>query len=220
MDNNTELLRLKTILNNGGTNEQALIETAGKFIDLAANLKDTGEINFAIQFLENLSTTGVKQANLSHLHYFISNAYGIVIEQTISKTEEDWMWEQPLIEKELLNLRLAHQNITTQTDNRITAFILNNLANRFDNLGRFLLSVDFWNKSFEIFNNSGMALVNTGNSLTYYGGNYLNDLKYQITFTQLAHQYFKKGLTKQLFPGVANQVKQRLSGLETNYKPA
>lgn len=220
MDNNTELQRLKTILNNGGINEKALIETAGKFVDLAANLKDVAEINFVIQFLENLNTTGVTQANLCHLHYFISNAYGIIIEQTISKTEEDWMWEQPLIEKELLNLRLAYQNITTQTDHRIVAFILNNLANRFDNLGRFLLSVDFWNKSFEIFNDSGMALVNTGNSLTYYGSNYLNDLKYQITFTQLAHQYFKKGLTKQLFPGVSNQVKQRLAVLETNYKPA
>jgi len=214
------LQNLKSIFSDTNITEENFVNTAGKFIDLAAELKDTGEINFAIDLLEGRKSEIAIQENKCLLHYFLSVAYGVVIEQTIAKTNKDWDWEQEVIEKELENLRLAHQNVSKQTDHQIISFMLINLANRFDNLGRFALSLDFWNKALEYNTNLGMAAVNKANSLMYYGRNYLNDVKYQIAFTQIAWQYFKIGLAKPLFRGVADKVKQRLAFMETNYRPA
>lgn len=218
--NNTEIERLKAILSTPQITEDDFVKTAAAYIDLGNDLGNAAAMNFAIELLTHRPNAINRKENLCLIHYYIGVAYGVIFDQTIAKTEEDWVWEQEIVEKELYNLRLAFENITPQVDPKIAAYILINLANRFDNIGRFLLSHDFWNGATKRYSNLGMAQANMGNSLVYYGRNYLNSVKYQVASFQLAHQFFNIALKKPLFPGVKAKVKVRLEKLETDYRPA
>lgn len=215
--NKPKLAQLKAILLAPQLSEDEFIKTAAAYIDLGNDLGNVAAINFVIKQLDKRIDTVNCQENLCLMHYYTGVAYGVIFDQTISKTEEDWIWEQDIVEKELYQLRLAFENITTRIDPKISAFILINLANRFDNIGRFLLSHDFWNNATFRYPNLGMAQANMGNSLMYYGRNYVNLAKYQIASFQIAHQFFTIALTKQLFPGVRSKVKARLTKLDTDY---
>ena len=205
-----QLLQLKTIILNLNSDEHSFVRSVGSFIDLASKFSIQEEVLFVINLLEARKNSIVSENNKCLLHYFLSVAYNDVYKNTITQTDKEWDWEQELVEKELENLRLAYQFASSETDDQIISNILINLSNRFDNLGRFILSFDFWNKALEHSSFLGMAAVNIGHSLMYYGLNYVNDKKYQVVFIQLAHQYFTNGLRKPLFPGVKSQVKERL----------
>jgi hypothetical protein len=213
-----QLLQLKTIILNPVTDENTLVRLIGNYIDLASEVNLKEDVLFAINLLETRINSIVSENNKCLLHYFLAVAYSDVYKNTITQTDKEWDWEQEVVEKELENLRLAYQFVSSETDDQIISNILINLSNRFDNLGRFILSFDFWNKALEHSSFLGMAAVNLGNSLMYYGLNYVNDKKYQVVFIQLAHQYFTNGLKKPLFPGVESQVKERLIAIEKNYK--
>jgi hypothetical protein len=209
---------LKAALTHHALAEDDLVNNAGALIDEGKYSSDLPAIQFGIDFLEKQIGLLTSQENICLAHYYIGVGYGEVFDKTIAKTDNAWLWEQEIVEKELTHLRIAFQNITPLVNEQISSYILINLGNKFSGLGRFLLALDFWNKARQIPINLGMAAINMGDSLMYYGLSYVNEPKYQIACIQLAHQFFTAGLKKRLFPGVAEEVKDRLHVIETKYK--
>jgi hypothetical protein len=208
---------LKLIISNDTTNEDDFINAIGTYIDTVAEQDLLAETLFAIEQLNKFENKITRQ-NRSLFHYYLAVAYADVYHKTIVKTEKEWAWEQELAEKELLNLRLALQNISSETDVQIVANIHTNLGNRFNTSGRFLLAYDSWNKAFGNNLNVGMPLINIGNSLMYYGLNYINETKYRGAYIQLAYQYFKLGVSKVTDLTIKKQIDQYILHIEKEYK--
>lgn len=208
---------LKQILNSTETDETKLVESAGQLIDLASENSDKASTEFAIGTLElNEYRISILQ-NKCLFHYHLSVAYSDLHKFDSAKTEKDWEWEQELITNEIKNLRLASSFITKETDEILHSNILTNLANRLSNLGRFVISLDFWNKAYKIDNNTGMPLINKGDALMHYGLNYLSQPKYQAAYIQLAHQLLKLGLQKDIYEQYKNEVSAKVEAIEKNY---
>jgi len=208
---------IKLRISNKNVDENEYIESVGRFIDLAASLNKIQEIDFAIEHLNDNNSKITIKENLCLFHYFLSIAYSDKHKIEIAQTEKDWDWEQEIIANEITHLRLAYSFCTEKTDNRIISSILTNLANRLNNLGRFILALDFWNEAYKIDNETGMPLINKANNLMLYALNYLSQPKYQVAYIQLAHQYFIAGLNKFVYDEYKADVLARLNAIETNY---
>ncbi len=215
MDN---IKKLKHIISDENITEDEFIKNIGKFIDLSASLILVNEIDFAIELLKKHKNKINIQGNKCLYHYYFSVAYNEKHKMEIANTEKDWSWEQETIENELQNLRLAYEQINDKTPNEIKSNILTNLANRFNNIGRFINAHDFWNKAIETEKTSGMPLINKGNALMYYGLNYIIEPIYQYAYLQLGYQYLKNGLQKNIYSDIEHEVIQKIKSIENNYK--
>jgi len=214
MDN---IENIKKIISADNVSEIEFIENIGDFVDFCDDRNLTQELNFAIELFKKHKNLIKQQNNKCLYHYFFAVAYGIKHRIEIANTDKDWNWEQEIIELELQNLRLAYELITNEIPTIFKVYILTNLANLLNNLGRFHSSFELWNKAIEIETNSGMPLVNKGNSLMYFGLNYINEPKYQYAYIQLANQYFKFGINKEIYPNVYADVKQRIEHIDKEY---
>lgn len=209
---------LKKILSVENISETEFVDNIGKFVDCCAEQNLVFELDFAIELFKKLKNRINLQYNKCLYHYFFSVAYGEKHRIEIANSDKDWIWEQEIIENELQNLRLAYELIDNEIPIVVKSYILTNLANRFNNLGRFLCSFEFWNKAIETETTTGMPLVNKGNSLMQYGLNFINEPKYQYAYIQLGYQYFKFGLKKDIYPNVENDVLQRIKNIESQYR--
>ncbi len=214
MDN---IEKLKHIISKENIQEIEFIENIGKFIDLSAELNLQTEIEFAIQLLKKHKPKILKKVNKCLFHYFFSVACGDMHRMTITNTKIDWEWKQDLIENELQNLRLSYELINNKIPKQIKSNILTNLANRFNNIGRFINAFDFWNKAIENDKDTGMPLVNKGNALMYYGLNIIQEPKYKYAFIQLAYQYLKSGSNKLIYSIHRNEIEQKIRHIEKLY---
>lgn len=213
----TETDNLKRILNDNETDETTLVESAGQLIDLASENSDKMSIKFSIEKLGKNESRINKIENKCLFHYYLSVAYGDLHRLDIAQTEQDWEWEQEIIGNEVKNLRLALSFVTTQTDEKLHSNILTNLGNRLNNLGRFILAFDFWNKAYKMDKGTGMPQINIGNNLMLYALHYISQPKYQVAYIQLAHQFLKSGLQKFVYEQYRDDVLARVQAIEKNY---
>lgn len=217
---NKKVKDIENVIFNENWKENDFIRAVGIYIDEANKLQQLDKIQIAIEQLVKFADKIKEQSNKCLYHYFLSVAYGDVRKLTISGTSKDWDWEQEIKESELLNLRLAYKYVSGTTDSLTISNIFTNLGNSFNNIGRFILSFDFWNKAIINDSEAGMPFVNMGNAMMYHGLNSIKIKKYQIAYIQLALQYFEKGLGLKLYPNVREEVKEIILKIKINYQDA
>ncbi|MEM8637313.1 MAG: hypothetical protein AAGG51_00650 [Cyanobacteria bacterium P01_G01_bin.54] len=142
----------------------------GQLIDQAVETKDIVKLDRAIdrcqQVLMNHESTGYRKI----VYYYLANAWSGK-RRILRIGNDSWSWEQPELEKEILNLRMALSfSEQEHTDENISCQILTNLGNSLNYVGRSVEAVEYWNRVLEKSPDFPMAHGNRGIALCYYAG--------------------------------------------------
>lgn len=175
-------------------NPDEILQVCGELMDASFYLKKDEGTKKAVTFLEELKNKSLNDAQKGILHYYLGNAYsdldGFNSTNTVS-------WENEDKEKAIHNYRKA---LGHRLDENTKALTLINLANLYDSLGRFVKSVELYQK---VINekpggySSYMADGNKGISLIHYG-DIIYDEGHKILFEYFAYNCLKEAIDNSL----------------------
>ena len=187
----------------------------GLLIDQAADEQNTDKLDQAInrcqQFLDDDTSIGCR----SILHYFLANAWSG--KRLILRAGDNaWDWEQPELEKEILNLRKAllisaQESIPTE----YICQILTNLGNALSYVGRPVEAIEYWNRALKVIPEFPMACGNRGYGLYHYA-RFLHDQGHQSLFLKEAYKDFSSALRFTLYPEAEKSFRELMSSIETS----
>jgi len=173
-----------------GKSPTEILQICGELIDSSFYLKKEDGVNKAILFLEELKGKLLTDEQKEVLYYYLGNAYA---DFDVLNPTNPVFWGNENKEKAIYYYRKAlvgklDQNTKTQT--------LINLANLYDNLGRFVKSVELYQKALDEQNQeytSFMANGNKGISLIHYG-NIIYDNGHKMYFGYFAYNCLKDAI--------------------------
>jgi tetratricopeptide (TPR) repeat protein len=172
------------------------IELVGRLIDLADDLKRPAGTSQALEWCDSLEQRGLSESELALLAYFRANAWANRQREKRSDRRAAWAWEQPELERQILNLRKA---VNSPGFRRLSSVrrsqILTNLANCMNTVGRFVEALEHWNRALAVNPQFGMALGNLGYGLKQYA-RVLCDSNHQALFLFFAHQALSEALSQ------------------------
>lgn len=190
------------------------LDQLGLLIDQAADEQNIDKLDQAIgrcqQFLSVDASVGCR----SIVHYFLANAWSGK-RLTLRVGDEAWAWEQPELEKEILNLRKAllssaQESIPTE----YVCQILTSLGNALSYVGRSVEAVEYWNRALEMIPEFPMARGNRGYGLYHYA-RFLHDQGHLSLFLKEAHKDFSSALRFELYPQAEQGFRELMSNIET-----
>lgn len=190
------------------------LEQLGLLIDQASDEQNIDKLDQAIDKCQQLLSVDASVEYRSILHYFLANAWSGK-RQTLRVGDDAWTWEQPELEKEILNLRKAllfsaQESIPTE----YVCQILTNLGNALSYVGRSVEAVEYWNRALKIIPEFPMALGNRGYGIYHYA-RFLHDQGHLSLFLKKAHEDFSLALQFELYPEAERGFQELMSNIET-----
>jgi hypothetical protein len=117
---------------------EAALNHVGRLIDLAFVLKRIEATDRAIKLAEGIGQRTLSPTQSAILNYYLSNAWANGRQLRPSGAHDDWKWEQPQIEKQIIYLRRAYASKAfPDLDALRRCQILTNLGNLLNTVGRF-----------------------------------------------------------------------------------
>lgn len=177
----------------------------GDLVDLAFDLRQLAGLAQAIDLSKQLDPRELSDGETSTLHYCLANAWHDL--RVLSTTQEGLIWglHQEEVEKELFHLRLALRESRESTlPVEARCQILTNLANLFDEIGRCVEAIEYWDRALVLAPSFAMARGNRGIGLSYYGRS-LYDPGHQGLFLRHAHRDLADALA---FPAMLHEGAQ------------
>src|SRR5438309_6007998 len=149
------LLAVETLV---GLETDAALNHLARLIDLSFVLKNLDGTNRAIQFEDELRRRQITPAQTALLDYYLSNAWSNRTQIERQSGKDEWKWEQPEVEKQIIHLRRAlGSEGFEELDTLRQCQILTNLGNLLNTVGRFVEAVEYWDKALAILPAFGMG---------------------------------------------------------------
>jgi tetratricopeptide (TPR) repeat protein len=187
----------------------------GHLIDISGKLGRQDGVDRALMVCEELGKQALTTEQRGILHYFNANAWAN--RWVISGSNRD-AWEQPELEKEILELRYALRDAADLPVERHCQ-ILTNLANTLSHVGRFLDAIAVWDKALELKPTFGMAVGNRGVELSFYA-QLLWQRHDQVIFLQESYSELQRALRLPLQGDAKKGFLRRKKWIDRYVKPA
>jgi len=224
-------------------NSDVLIDVSNKeylkrisqLIDFSLDCKRLDGLNLAIINLELFLERDLTDFERAEGHYFLANAYSYQRILKITKDDVISKWENPEIEKEILNFRLSLKYIQSVREksslkNKISeeekfwedtrySQINTNLGNLMDNIGRFAEGIEYRNSVLSLNPKYGMALGCKGLSYLWYA-RFLYDRGHQSIFYHTAYRLLKTSLNSDLEYGASENFQKAIPYIQAKVKNA
>lgn len=191
------------------------LDQLGLLIDQASDEQNIDKLDQAIDKCQKLLSVDASVGCRSILHYFLANAWSGK-RLTVRVGDKAFAWEQPELEKEILNLRKA---LLFSAQEKIlkeyVCHILTNLGNALSHVGRPVEAIEYWNRALKVIPEFPMARGNRGYGLYHYA-RYLHDQGHQSLFLKEAHKDFSSALQFNLYPDAEQGFRELMSNIETS----
>jgi tetratricopeptide (TPR) repeat protein len=150
-----------------GLKNREALHHIGVLIDTALDQRSSTGTARAFVLLKQVRTRILSPKQQATAHYFAANAWAN--RKCECQSQNEWNWEQPEVQAQILELRQAAQhNGFTDLNPELRCRILTNLANQFSFIGRFVEAAEMWDRALGENSNFGMALGNYGVGLASY----------------------------------------------------
>lgn len=166
------------------------LDSAAKSVDEALDASNEQMLEEALRSLEVLRTEASTPQQRGLVHYFSANALAGLRQL---KPEGDQWWDQPLLRREVHQLRVAlgeFENSDTGDARKLQ--VLTNLGNAYNNAGRFIEALGLWNRALSKYA-FGMALANRGLGFFHYA-RYVQSAPAQTLLLRDARESLRLGL--------------------------
>jgi hypothetical protein len=168
----------------GLTNQKALTHIA-VLIDAASDHRSSAGTARAFDLLTQLRARKLSAKQQAIAHYFAANAWAN--KQRERENRDEWSWEQPEVQAQILELRKAVQHKGFKDiAPEFRCRILTNLANQFSFIGRLIEAAETWDRALAENGQFGMALGNSGVGLASYA-HHLHDPGHSALIFTAAH---------------------------------
>jgi hypothetical protein len=186
------LLAVETL---AGLETNAALNHLARLIDLSFVFKDLEGTNRAVRLADEFSNHQLTPGQATLLDYYLSNAWANRRQIERQSRQDEWKWEQPEVEKQIIHLRRAlRRDGFPELDPLRQCQILTNLGNLLNTVGRFVEAVEYWDEALAILPSFGMAQGNRGYGLIYYG-RALYDDGHRPVFFRHAHVGLRTALS-------------------------
>lgn len=173
---------------------EAALNHLARLIDLAFVFKHVDGTSRALQVGEDIGKRSLTPAQAAILNYYLSNAWANRRQLERPAGQDEWKWEQPEVEKQIMHLRRAlGSDAFPELDPLRQCQILTNLGNLLNTVGRFVEAIGYWDEALAILPSFGMAQGNRGYGLTCYA-RALYDDGHQPIFLRHAHAGLRTAL--------------------------
>ena len=174
---------------------EAALNHLARLIDLAFFFKHVDGTKRALEVGEEITKRSLTPAQTAILDYYLSNAWSNRKQLERPVGHDEWKWEQPEVEKQIIYLRRALGSDGFQElDALRRCQILTNLGNLLNTVGRFVEAIGYWDKALAILPSFGMAQGNRAYGLITYA-NALYDTGQQPIFLRHAHAGLRTALS-------------------------
>jgi hypothetical protein len=216
VDKQTELDALLKISSLGSFSEQESLDILQKLVDHSFDLKTNIGTNHAIALIKNIDFNKKFPTQQFLAHYFISIAWSDLRGNKVH-TSEAWEWEQPELEQEVVNIRLAarYYNPGHDAPERICQ-ILSNLGISMAWMGRFAIAYEYWNSVNSITDRFGPAIGSLGDNMIYQALNALYDEGHQKVFFVIGYKNLARAVKLPLEDDAKIHYQQKLESIESS----
>ena len=127
-----------------------------------------------------------------------------------------WKWELDELDKIIINLRLASRSEKiVEFPKQYLCAIYTNLANTFDEIGRFIEAIRYFNKALAISPSFSEAIGNKGIAFKFYGLS-LYDKSHRAIYFNKAYEHLKKALNGNLHSSIRAKFENEVQWFEYN----
>ena len=178
-----------------GLDSEGALNHLARLIDLAFVFKHVDGTKRALQVGEEISKRSLTPAQTAILNYYLSNAWANRRQLDRPAGQDEWKWEQPEVERQIIHLRRALGSDGFQElDPLRRCQILTNLGNLLNMVGRFVEAIRYWDEALAFLPSFGMAQGNRGYGLIFYA-QALYDDGHQPIFLRHAHAGLRTALS-------------------------
>jgi tetratricopeptide (TPR) repeat protein len=148
---------------------EAALNHLARLIDLAFVFKHVDGTKRALQVGEGIGKRSLAPTQTAILNYYLSNAWANRRQLERPAGQDEWKWEQPEVEQQIVHLRRAlGSNGFKELHQLRQCQILTNLGNLLNTAGRFVEAIEYWDAALAIVPSFRMAQGNRGYGLTFY----------------------------------------------------
>jgi tetratricopeptide (TPR) repeat protein len=130
---------------------EAALNHLARLIDLAFDFKHVEGTKHALHVGEAISKRTLSSAQSAILNYYLSNAWANRRHLERSTDQDEWKWEQPKIETQIIHLRRA---LGSDGFEELHPFrqcqMLTNLGNLLNTVGRFVEAIAYWEEALTV----------------------------------------------------------------------
>ena len=174
---------------------EAALNHLARLIDLAFFFRRMDGTKLALEVGEEITKRSLTPAQTAILNYYLSNAWSNRKQLEGAAGQDEWKWEQPDVEKQIIHLRRALGSDGFQElDALRRCQILTNLGNLLNTVGRFVEAIGVLGQALAILPSFGMAQGNRGYGLISYA-KALYDTGQQPIFLRHAHAGVRTALS-------------------------
>lgn len=180
-----------------GLKNQNALQHIGVLIDAAFDHKSSAGTARAFDLLAQVRARKLSSKHQATAHYFAANAWEN--RKCERQNQNEWSWEQPEIQAQILELRRAAQHKGfANLHPELRCRILTNLANQLSFIGRFIEAAEMWDRALAENNQFGMALGNHGVGLASYAQE-LYDPGHATVIFAAAHDFLSRAAVSKSF---------------------
>jgi tetratricopeptide (TPR) repeat protein len=174
---------------------EAALNHLARLIDLAFVFKHFEATKRALQVGEGISKRSLTPVQMAILNYFLSNTWANRRQLEQAADQDEWKWEQPGVERQIIYLRRALRSEGfKELDQLRRCQTLTNLGNLLNTVGRFVEAIGYWDEALAILPAFSMAQGNRGYGLICYA-RALYDDGHQPVFLRHAHAGMRTALS-------------------------
>jgi hypothetical protein len=221
----SELRSLLAVETLAGLETDAALNHLARLIDLAFTCKNLDGTKRAIRFADEFGSRQLAPAQTALLDYYLSNAWANRRQMERQSGQDEWKWEQPEAEKQIIHLRRALRSEGFQgLDALRQCQIITNLGNVLNTVGRFVEAVEYWDGALAVLPSFGMAQGNRGYGLICYA-RALYDDGHRPVFFRHAHVGLRTALSSKpdnvygVDPWARDGFSEQVAWLESIIKP-
>ena len=194
--------------------EQESIDALLNLIEHSFDLKINTGTKHALALVKNIDYKTKFPTQRFLAHYITSVAWSDLRGNKI-KAIEAWEWDQPDLEQEVVNVRLAARYFDRANDapERLCQ-ILSNLGGTMAWMGRYVMSYYYWSIVRAIDNNFGNAVGSFGDNMIYQSLNTLYDEGHQKIFFVLGYKNLVRAVKLPLEAGAREHYLARVESIE------
>jgi hypothetical protein len=191
------------------------IRHIGQLVDTSGDLQAIKGIDFAIDHCAKLISGSLLPEQKGLVHYFCANAWSHkrrVLQTNVTD------WEQPELEQEILQIRLA-LSLSKGMPRARRYQLLTNLGNALSHTWRCVDAIHFFNAAISQAPQLGMAVGNRAVELRFYSGLLWNRHD-QVVLVQAAYADLQRALKLPLEGSAATYFEEVIRSLEKSVRPS
>jgi hypothetical protein len=194
------------------------VSTMARDIDAAIANGDSAKLAFLAEQARALYERIDHKLARASIAFCKANAHSNIRQLAIaSDSDLSWEWDSPQLKQEIYWLRKAQSELETAETGlhqaELRTRVETNLGNAISHVGRFVESIDHWDKALAARPGFGMALACRGDGLSYYA-RALYDHGHRTIFVWKAREALAAGLKAGLEAHARPAVKRTLAEIE------